>query len=72
MFKNGSKGRITYYAKKHNKTITREYKLDDKCKVEDDYIIYFDLSANNYRRANGSATITEVKKSWCKLYFGFY
>ena len=30
MFKNGSEGKITYYAKKHNKTITRQYKWDDK------------------------------------------
>ena len=51
--KNGITGRILYKAKKYNEWITRTFVWDSKCKVTDNYIIYFDTSpsVNNYRCA---------------------
>ena len=51
--KNGITGRILYKAKKYNEWITRTFVWDNKCKVTDNYIIYFDTSpsVNNYRCA---------------------
>ena len=51
--------KITYYAKKHGKHITREAKWTDLCrywtsKVGDSLITYFDMDADNYRTAKGS------------------
>ena len=51
--KNGITGRILYKAKKYNEWITWTFTCDSKCKVTDNYIIYFDTSpsVNNYRCA---------------------
>ena len=51
--KNGITGRILYNAKKNKEWITRPFVWDNKCKVTDNYIIYFDTSpsVNNYRCA---------------------
>tara|TARA_R100001163_G_scaffold1239_1_gene1818 strand:- start:294 stop:527 length:234 start_codon:yes stop_codon:yes gene_type:complete len=56
------KGQIFYHAKKYGRTIRRNFTWDDKCKVESDHIIYFDVMANNYRRANKPAIISEDGK----------
>ena len=56
------KGQIFYHAKKYGRTIRRNFSWDDKCKVESDHIIYFDVIANNYRRANKPAIISEDGK----------
>ena len=56
------KGQIFYHAKKYGRTIRRNFTWDDKCKVEDDHIIYFDVMANDYRRANKPAIISEDGK----------
>jgi hypothetical protein len=55
----GQTFKITYYAKKHSKTITRQAKWTDKCKywtskVGDSLITYFDMDAQGYRTAKGS------------------
>ena len=55
-------GQIFYHAKKYGRTIRRNFTWDDKCKVEDDHIIYFDVMANDYRRANKPAIISEDRK----------
>ena len=49
--------RITYFAKKHGKTITRNAKWTDKCKewVSNSgvkLLTYFDLDADGYRTAS--------------------
>ena len=54
--------KITYFAKKHGKHITRSGKWDDKCKVwtttkGDSATTYFDVDAQNYRTAIGNTTI---------------
>ena len=51
--------KITYYAKKHGKHITRNAKWDDKCKywtskIGDSLITYFDMDKDQYRTAKGS------------------
>ena len=62
MFKNGSEGKITYYAKKHKKHISRQAKWDSLCryftsKSGNNCITYFDIDANNYRTATGNYKI---------------
>ncbi len=59
MIKIGTRGIISYYAKKYAKFITRDFKWDNKCKLADDHIIYFDVSQNNYRRANRPVKMSE-------------
>ena len=59
MIKIGTRGIISYYAKKYAKFITRDFKWDNKCKFADDHIIYFDVSQNNYRRANRPVKMSE-------------
>jgi len=54
--------KITYYAKKHGKHITREAKWTDLCrywtsKVGDSLITYFDMDKQEYRTAKGSWTV---------------
>ena len=51
--------RITYFAKKHGKHITRNAKWDEKCKywtskVGAKLMTYFDMEAQGYRTAKGS------------------
>ena len=53
------KFKITYYAKKHGKHITRNAKWTELCrywtsKLGDSLITYFDMDADNYRTAKGS------------------
>ena len=55
----GQTFKITYYAKKHGKHITRQGKWTDKCrywtsKVGDSLITYFDMDKDAYRTAKGS------------------
>ena len=54
--------KITYYAKKHGKHITRNAKWTEKCqetitKLGNDIMIYFDMDAQSYRTAKGSWTV---------------
>ena len=55
----GQTFKITYYAKKHGKHITRQGKLTEKCierldKLGNDIMIYFDMDADGYRTAKDS------------------
>jgi hypothetical protein len=55
----GQTFKITYYAKKHGKHITRQGKWTEKCierldKLGNDIMIYFDMDAQGYRTAKGS------------------
>ncbi len=59
MIKLGTRGIISYYAKKYAKFITRDFKWDNKCKFEDSYIIYYDVSQQGYRRANRPIKMSE-------------
>ena len=58
---------IQYYAKKHDKTITRKAQWDKQCfegihKTKGySYLKYFDVDANGYRCASKSWKISEVK-----------
>jgi hypothetical protein len=52
----GQTFKITYYAKKHGKHITRNAKWTEKCqerldKLGNDIMIYFDMDAQGYRTA---------------------
>ena len=52
----GQTFKITYYAKKHGKHITRQGKWTEKCierldKLGNDIMIYFDMDADGYRTA---------------------
>jgi hypothetical protein len=47
----GTKGVITYYAKKHNKYVTRSFLWTNLCRVMENYITYFDTDMNGYRTA---------------------
>ena len=54
----GTYFRVRYYAKKHEKTITRKAQWNEKCKEEISkkgipYMIYFDVDADGYRTATG-------------------
>jgi len=54
--------KITYFAKKHDKYITRNAKWTELCrywtsKVGDSLITYFDMDAQSYRTAKGSWTV---------------
>ena len=54
--------RITYFAKKHGKHITRNAKWTEQCryftsKIGASLITYFDLDAQGYRTAKNSWTI---------------
>jgi len=58
--------KITYYAKKHGKHITREAKWTDQCrywtsKIGDSLMTYFDMDAQEYRTAKTSWTITNTE-----------
>ena len=50
---------IQYYAKKHNKTITRRGQFTEECEYGNHkvhgypYFRYFDVDANGYRTATG-------------------
>ena len=62
----GTYFRVRYYAKKHEKTITRKAQWNEKCKEEISkkgipYMIYFDVDANGIRCASKSWKISEVK-----------
>ena len=59
MIKLGTRGIISYYAKKYGKFITRDFKWDNKCVFSDTHIIYFDVSAKGYRRANRPIKMSE-------------
>jgi len=55
----GQTFKITYYAKKHKKHITRQGKWTEKCierldKLGNDIMIYFDMDADGYRTATKS------------------
>ena len=55
----GQTFKITYYAKKHGKHITRQGKSTEKCierldKLGNDIMIYFDMDAEGYRTATKS------------------
>ena len=55
----GQTFKITYYAKKHGKHITRKGKWTEKCierldKLGNDIMIYFDMDADGYRTATKS------------------
>ena len=55
----GQTFKITYYAKKHKKHITRNAKWTHKCKegltkLGNDIMIYFDMDAQGYRTAKDS------------------
>ena len=55
----GQTFKITYYAKKHKKHITRNAKWTDKCqerltKLGSQIMVYFDMDADGYRTAKGS------------------
>ncbi len=48
----GTKGVITYKAKKHGgKYITRSFLWTNLCRVMENYITYFDTDVNGYRTA---------------------
>ncbi len=47
----GTKGAITYYAKKHGKFITRSFLWTNLCRVMENYITYFDTDMKGYRTA---------------------
>ena len=55
----GQTFKITYYAKKHGKHITRQGMWTEKCierldKLGNDIMIYFDMDADGYRTATKS------------------
>jgi hypothetical protein len=55
----GQTFKITYYAKKHGKHITRQCKVDRKMyrkinKLGNQIMIYFDMDADGYRTAKDS------------------
>ena len=55
--------KITYYAKKHDKTITRNAKWTDLCrewvsKTGDKLFTYYDLDNNGYRTAKGNFVVS--------------
>ena len=55
--------KITYFAKKHGKTITRNGKWTDLCKewvsaVGDKLFTYYDTDNNGYRTAKGNYVIS--------------
>ena len=58
---------IQYYAKKHNKTITRRGQFTKECEYGNHkvhgfpYFKYFDVDADGYRCASKSWKISEVK-----------
>jgi len=58
--------RITHYAKKHGKHITRNATWTDQCrywtsKIGDSLMTYFDMDAQEYRTAKTSWTITNTE-----------
>jgi len=55
--------KITYYAQKHDKTITRNAKWTDLCrewvsKAGDKLLTYYDVDNNGYRTAKGNYMIS--------------
>ena len=61
----GTYFRVRYYAKKHEKTITRKAQWNEKCKEEISkkgipYMIYFDVDADGYRTATGRYEVLNV------------
>ena len=60
---NGDEIRITYFAEKHKKTITRRSKWDEKCrewvsKANKKLITYYDLDKENYRTCASNYVIS--------------
>ena len=58
--------KITYFAKKHDKYITRNAKWTELCrywtsKIGDSLVTYFDMDAQSYRTAKTSWTITNTE-----------
>ena len=58
--------KITYYAKKHGKYITRNATWTDQCrywtsKIGDSLMTYFDMDAQEHRTAKTSWTITNTE-----------
>jgi len=58
--------KITYYAKKHGKYITRNAKWTDMCrywtsKIGDSLITYFDMDKMEYRTAKKTWTVTNTE-----------
>ena len=54
----GTYFRVRYYAKKHEKTITRKSQWDNQCKTWNSKkgipcMTYFDVDADGYRTATG-------------------
>jgi cytoplasmic iron level regulating protein YaaA (DUF328/UPF0246 family) len=56
--KYGQTGIITFYAKKYKKFISRCYVWDEKCKITDRYVIFYDTSNRGYRCANKPLRMT--------------
>ena len=58
--------KITYFAVKHGKLITRNATWTDQCrywtsKIGDSLMTYFDMDAQSYRTAKTSWTITNTE-----------
>jgi hypothetical protein len=58
--------KITYYAKKHGKHITRNAKWTELCrywtsKLGDSLITYFDMDKQEYRTAKKTWTVTNTE-----------
>ena len=54
----GQTGIISFYAKKYKKFISRCYVWDEKCKITDKYVIFYDTSNRGYRCANKPVRMT--------------
>ena len=53
----GTKGAITYFAKKHGKFITRSFLWTNLCRVMENYITYYDTDMNGYGTATKPVTV---------------
>jgi len=68
--------RITYFAKKHGKHITRNAKWTDKCR---EFIsqkgvacmVYLDLDADGYRTATGNGVLNDINNAISFIYTRF-
>ena len=61
----GTYFRVRYYAKKHEKTITRKAQWDNQCKTWNSKkgipcMTYFDIDADGYRTATGRYEVLNV------------
>ena len=61
--KYGQTGIISFYAKKYKKFISRCYVWDEKCKITDNYIIFYDTSNRGYRCAYKPVRMTFTERS---------